>query len=199
MHRRFVFALAVMTFLLLAAAENALAQSDTPKFELGVHYALLRFSDVDATGQGAGFRFTYNFTDYIAADVVFNHFPKRRDNVTEPIQIDNSVLLALFGGKFGYRGESVGIFGKLRPGFIYFSGIRDDPRIINPLLRNFDPNTMNYALDFGAVIEFYFSRLISLRFDVGDTVIRYRISSTRGTTAISKSNLLFTMGVGFRF
>jgi hypothetical protein len=72
------------------------------------------------------------------------------------------------------------------------------------------------SLDVGGVLEFYPSRHVVTRFDIGDTIIRYRERNDFGTTevivppgisilplvkdpAVTKHDFQFTAGVGYRF
>lgn len=134
-----------------------------------------------------------------------------------------------FGVKAGKRGEKVGFFAKLRPGFVTFtkssrftgfkgvfafhpsrglSLVFDEPQFRTGAATYF-------STDVGAVIEFYPRRRIVTRFDIGDTIIRYgdygepaavvcALSSPCVTQLFlrpvqTKHNLQFSAGVGVRF
>src|SRR5262249_35817172 len=106
---------------------------------------------------------------------------------------DNKKTLGLFGAKYGMRTEKLGIFGKVRPGFLRFSEG-------NPSGLGLGSNT-HFALDFGGVFELYPSRLIALRFDVGDTIIRYNSSAldAAGIGSFTTNNLQISSGISLRF
>ena len=57
----------------------------------------------------------------------------------------------------------------------------------------FSERATEFALDYGGVLELYPSRHVALRFDVGDTVIRF------GNLGFTSHNLQITPGVAFRF
>ena len=81
MRKMFFFVLAAAALLLMVPAQNAQAQSETPKVEIGTHYthvAPSRFRD--ATDHGVGFRLTLNVTDSFGIEGEFNFFPRGRDN-----------------------------------------------------------------------------------------------------------------------
>jgi hypothetical protein len=200
--------------LILILTQNAHAQSDIPKLEVGVQYSLLRlkaqqpfnnpvFSIVDpdyvASDSGFGGRLTYNLTNHIGLDGELNFFPEERSNLSEPLYINSRRLQGLFGVKAGARGERMGIFGKVRPGFMHFGEGTPDPRI-----QTFAPvppsaSSTEFALDLGGVFELYPSRHTMLRFDLGDTIIRYGKGSVSGRPSFTTHNLQISAGFGFRF
>ena len=73
----------------------------------------------------------------------------------------------LFGTKFGHQGKNWGLFGKFRPGFIYYENAwpGGDAKTFDSLSR--------LAVDTGGVFEVYPTRSSTLRFDVGTTLVRY--------------------------
>jgi hypothetical protein len=169
----------------LIPAQNAQAQSrsETPKVEVGVQYSLLRFTDADVTDSGVGGRVTYNLSDNFGIETEFNFFPQERLNFANFSSIDSQRMQGLFGAKYGIRSQRFGIFGKVRPGFIRF-GEGSSP---------IGTNATEFALDLGGVFEIYPSRPVALRFDVGNTLIRF------GAQRFTSNNLQFTSGVAFRF
>ena len=72
--------------------------------------------------------------------------------------------LALVGLKAGARTDRFGIFAKAPPGFIHFG-----EGFFTPCLSE----KTHFALDVGAVLEYYPSRHTVVRFDLGDTIIPY--------------------------
>jgi hypothetical protein len=198
MRKMFFFVVAAAALLLMVPTQNAQAQSgsETPKVEIGAHYTLLRFRDliVDGDGvtdNGVGGRVTFNLSDNIGIEGELNFFPqKRSDSLTAfPLFIDSTRTQGLFGVKTGMRSEKFGIFGKLRPGFVRFG--ESDALAVSQSFTQF-------ALDFGGVFEIYPSRSVALRFDIGDTVIRFGSNFTGGD-AFYQNNLQISSGVAFRF
>ena len=196
MRKMFFFVLAAAALLLMVPTQNAQAQSETPKVEIGAHYTLLRFRDFSVTDSGVGGRVTFNLTDNVGIEGELNVFPQKRStSLTSPfLFVDSTRTQGLFGVKTGLRSEKAGIFGKFRPGFVRFgeSNIAGTPLL---------PSITQFALDFGGVFELYPSRSVALRFDVGDTVIRFsnpNIVGVGGDTVYS-NNLQISTGVAFRF
>jgi hypothetical protein len=199
---------------------GALAQSnETKKYEIGVHFSALSINDVGETRTEPGFgsRFTYNLTDNFALEAEGNLFPRR--NRFRAFRNGGYAVEGLFGVKIGKRYKRLGIFGKARPGLIRFSQGRTEFDITGPTLDPFSINVrtkplIHFAADLGGVLEFYPSRRISTRFDVGDTIIRYgqttitTLTGGPGGTFLplpltfpgnTKHNFQFSAGVGFRF
>jgi hypothetical protein len=189
MRKMFFFVLAAAALLLMVSTQNAQAQSETPKVEIGAQYTLLRFRDFSITDSGVGGRVTYNLADSFGIEGEFNVFPQRRsNNLANPLFIDSTRTQGLFGVKTGLRSEKAGIFGKIRPGFVRFgeSGVLPGQSFTQ------------FAFDFGGVFELYPSRHVALRFDVGDTIIRFGSNFTGGD-AFNSNNLQISTGVAFRF
>lgn len=154
----------------------------TPTYEVGGQIFSFGGNDDVGFGWGAGGRFTYNLNNYIALDNEVNFFL--------PDEGPAYATQGLFGIKAGKRTKYVGIFAKARPGFqtnFVVSG-REQAR---------------FALDVGAVAEFYPNRHVVLRFDAGDVIIPFGnnvvgqglFAQRLGTT----HNLQYSLGVGIRF
>lgn len=227
--------------LLLVGGREALAQEeDVLPFEVGVQFSLLSFqrptspfSDFatppvrPATEPGVGARLTYNLTNVVALEAEGNHFPNENLGTRVP---SGHIYQAQFGVKAGKRFKKFGLFMKARPGFVIFTKVS---RITD--LRTFvfhDPSGEEreeraqfgfdsrgyFSADVGGVVEFYPTRRIVTRFDLGDTIIRYGVLRTplgivcvgfdpacRGFQPIverpaeTKHNLQFSVGIGVRF
>jgi len=184
MRKIFFFVLAAAAALLMVSG-NAMAQSrsETPKVEIGAHYSVLRFSDFDTSDNGVGGRVTYNLSDNFGLETEVNFFPQKRLNFANGTSVDSRRTQGLFGAKYGIRTEKVGIFGKIRPGFIRF-GEGSSPIGVS---------ATEFALDIGGVLELYPTRPVALRFDVGNTLIRY------GSRDFTSNNLQISTGVALRF
>ncbi len=185
MRKMFFFLLAAAALSLTLSAQNAQAQSrsETPKIEFGAQYTLLRFTDADQVDSGVGGRVTYNTSDNFSLEAEINFFPQERLNFANLSSLDSRRMQGLFGAKYGIRSEKFGIFGKIRPGFIRFS------EGSSPI----GSAATEFALDIGGVFEVYPTRPVALRFDVGNTIIRF------GALDFTSNNLQFTSGVAFRF
>jgi hypothetical protein len=189
---------------------QARAQSEMPKVELGVSLTAIDLNEVFEVPGGVGARFGYNFTKYISFDSEVNYFPRRgecRRVGSGPLSGISACFggptgnfgqtQAMFGVKAGYRFETVGIFAKLRPGFIHFREKHITPDFNNQSLHRF-------ALDVGGVLEFYPARRIVLRIDLGDTIIPFggrTINTVNGPVRLETvlHNVQGGFGVGVRF
>ncbi|HSS20051.1 MAG TPA: outer membrane beta-barrel protein [Pyrinomonadaceae bacterium] len=222
-------------FRLLAPKDEAASEASgrktaarsTPKFEIGAQFTSLTFNpprqlagspvffgeNRPQTELGLGGRFTFNLTNFLALESVFNYFPTS-DGVAAGAT--GRVSQGLFGVKAGKRFQRIGFFGKFRPGFVSFNrslklvgtepftfgGFTFTRGIFETGRRTF------FANDFGGVLEFYPSRRWSVRFDAGDTRVHYGARSVQTifvnpsfiTAAPEKRhNFQFSSGFSFRF
>ena len=178
------------------------------------------------TKLGFGGRFTYNLTNKIAFEAAGNFFPERKELFGVP---DGHIIQCQFGVKAGKRFKKFGFFAKARPGFVTFTEtslftgfetqfIPDPSRGVALLfdVPQFRIGKATYfSTDIGGVVEFYPSRRLVTRFDVGDTIIRYGEYGEPAAVvcplccacptrlflrpAETKHSLQFSAGVGFRF
>jgi hypothetical protein len=193
-------------------------RSEPSRFEAGVLVSKLGINDghgltdlIPRREVGGGGRFTYNLKSYLAVEAELNYFPRDfhqyRTNFT-----GGPMLQGLAGVKAGLRKKMFGVFGKFRPGF-ESSGEATVPRFLNgngPAPRNpfgFERiRSTQFAMDVGAVFEFYPSPRTILRFDGGATIVRYPgIEFTQfpqGTQifeTVYTHAPQFSLGFGFRF
>src|SRR4051812_39639408 len=101
---------AAISFVTLSP-QPARAQSEVPKLELGAQFSAIRLTDFDTTEPGVGGRVTYNINHHLSVEGEFNFFPREQTVLTGGQKIEG-----LFGAKYGWRSDRVGLFGKLRPG-----------------------------------------------------------------------------------
>ena len=187
-----IFLYTLLTVLTSTLTPAARAQNDVPRYELGAQFSLLFrnrptsqfdffFEDRTVNEYGGGGRFTYNLTNALALEAEANFFPGRNEF---PEISQGHFLQAQFGVKAGKRFKKFGIFGKARPGFVTFSkvskltGFRREIipfRGVVPIdVPEFRIGNASYlSADLGGVVEFYPSRRVVARFDIGDTIIRY--------------------------
>jgi hypothetical protein len=173
----------------------ALAQSESPRFELGPTFSVISLDHAfEKTHSGVGERFTWNLSRHFAFDSVLTITP------IEPQTAANVEGGRLTQGQFGikaaWKRKRVGVFGKARPGFVSFSqAITNEPNLFDQGLRTF------FSFDIGGGAEVYPSARTVLRFDFGDTLIRYPVIPTPfGTLGSSTTNnFQFSTSVQFRF
>lgn len=210
----------VLLLLLTLTISVGHAQSDEKKFEVGGQFSTLSTTTRAASGiaftedrsnvPGGGGRFGYNPSKYFALEAEINFFPRDRDLE------GGQKFQGLFGVKAGQRFDKVGVFAKARPGFIRFE--RGDYFPVGGCIAVFPPPlacfqsraTTNFAFDVGGVVEVYPSNNTLIRFDVGDTMIRFNQRNVAATSTVfglvvypapaeTKHNLQASAGFGFRF
>ena len=101
---------------------------------------------------GMGLNFDWNLTRGFGFDSSVNFLPGQGGAST--------MIEGLFGVKVGHRWSSWGLFGKVRPGFIYYD------KALPKLGLSDTTSLTRFATDFGAIAEVYPSRNSTLRFDV---------------------------------
>ena len=175
----FVTATGAAVFALFYCS-HTFAQSNQNRFELGGHYTALSAA-VRSVGDrkdllhGFGGRFGFILMRGVDLETEVSYFPQ---DISSPFgdaafRAVKPNVQVMFGMKAGKRYDRVGIFGKLRPGFVRYSPL-DDCQSDNPndctslspegqiLLRTVRKN--EFALDIGAVVEGYVSRRSFVRF-----------------------------------
>jgi Outer membrane protein beta-barrel domain len=208
-------------FVFFALQQQAWAQSgDVPRYEAGAQFSTLTTnSPFNETKPGFGGRFTLNITDNVAAEAQGDFYPTNNTNSSE--FTGGRVTSAVFGIKAGKRFERFGIYAKARPGLIHFArtlaGFHAAPTLGPPtaFVADFRART-EFATDIGGVLEFYPTRRIVTRFDIGDMIVRYGERTTNipvlsgGATPtvslvpftqppVTRHNFQFSAGIGFRF
>jgi len=111
-----------------------------------------------------------------------------------------------FGPKAGFRTRRAGIFVKARPGFLSYGSVHDSFFPPFPTHR-----LTHFAVDFGAVLEFYPSRRTMLRFDLDHALVFYgsqMVLAPKGlifpngsfvNAGFRDNGMEFTTGFGWRF
>ena len=210
------FLIAVISVLLFNSVAFSQSQ-DLPKFELAGEFTTLeRGGFDDRTEPGLGGRFTYNLNKTFSLEAAGYFFPKECFGCAN----NGRVIQAVGGLKAGKRFESWGIFGKVRPGVVSFSDGEFNIFPTGPVT----PTTMfeirssrvtSFATDIGGVLEFYPSKRIVTRFDVGDTITYFTRRTTNNfqfdpvtnssfvgpitTPARTTHSFQFIASIGFRF
>ncbi|HWT03796.1 MAG TPA: porin family protein [Pyrinomonadaceae bacterium] len=195
MLKRTTFASALICLLpLLCQTAAAQTGPDRKSFEVGAHFSVLNYDDYGDYGVEPGFggRFGFNLNEHLALEAEVNFYP--RSHELDPT-VSGRKTLALFGVKAGARRGSFGLFGKARPGFIYFSRRLSFACVGLDEPSDCELSRTNFAFDVGGVVEYDFSPRVLLRVDLGDTIIRSSIIGGTNTT----HNLQLNAGVGFRF
>jgi hypothetical protein len=112
------------------------------------------------------------------------------------------------GAKAGIRWSRLGAFVKVRPGFLYLS---KDPfgvgRAAAVLPRTTWARSLDPAVDVGGVVEYYTPRGMIVRFDLGDTIVRYHARTVmvsqfltpQPVAGFTTRNRQWSVGLGKRF
>jgi hypothetical protein len=203
------------------------SESSAPKFEVGAQLTSVTFNPPSPlvgfptisgenrplTETGLGGRFTFNLSDAVGLESEINYFPTADFIATGA---GGRILQGQFGVKAGKRFNRFGFFGKARPGFMSFG---DSLKLVGTRPFTFDGREILFGIfkngrrtffsaDLGGVFELYPSRRLMLRFDAGDTIIRYgrrHIETIFLSTPIAqrlpetRHNFQFSTGFGIRF
>ncbi|HEY0097813.1 MAG TPA: outer membrane beta-barrel protein [Pyrinomonadaceae bacterium] len=206
-------AVAVLLCLFFASGATLAQTIETPRFEVGAQFSSLTLANRPSdTKPGFGGRFTVNLNDNVAVEAETNFYPTESTFPSE--ETGGRAVQGLFGVKAGKRFDKFGIFAKARPGLVHFTRVLrvngftneiiDGQSFIIPHFRT--QGVTHFAADLGGVVEFYPSRRIVTRFDIGDTIIRdsgYERPPFPGLVTFSNSatthNFQFNAGIGFRF
>lgn len=193
-------------------------QSHMSRIEVGAQVSVLDIKDAHGLTDlfprrefGFGGRVSYNLNSNFALEAEINLFPRDFRKFTTNFT-GGRMTEGLFGLKAGIRKNNFGVFGKFRPGF-ESSGHAAVPRFLNG--NGPDPQNpfgferiraTQFALDVGGVVELYPSRQTIVRFDIGDTIVRYPgilftnlSDGSLITETVYSHTLQFSAGVGFRF
>jgi len=198
----------VGVILLLMVPNIARAQDTHQRYELGglLTYTSLREigstdSGVGTGAGGLGGRFVYRALPVLDLEGEIHYLPGNSATSGNHLQ-------GFFGVKVGKRWEKGGIFLKARPGFIHFR--RDPFGVQKPgssIFSHERASSTEPDLDLGGVIEYYTSRGLILRFDLGDSVIRYARRTVRTSDLVpafeaggfTTHNWQGSLGIGIRF
>lgn len=239
--KRLFVVMAIMSLLFINVRDihSQSPDADGRRFEVGGQFSLLNISNARSISTttnpclvppcpssatieyareatpGFGGRIGYNITNYFAVEAETNFFPRTRGDGS------GREFEGLFGVKAGWRSEKIGIFGKARPGF--FSGRVSDFRpksgivcaaVFPPPAGCFEEirrRETNAALDVGGVVELYPTGRTIVRFDAGDTILRFggrniKAPSTAfpqgvivAVPADTTHNFQGSFGIGYRF
>ncbi len=128
---------------------------------------------------GVGGTFTYNLGPRFSLDGTVNFFPTA--TAVQAIFPGRGLALeGLFGAKLALlRTDRLALFAKARPGFLSFAGRSSEFPGIGSLgtatvLPEEDVRRRtHFTTDIGGVLEIYPSKATYVRFDAGDTIVRY--------------------------
>jgi hypothetical protein len=146
---------------------------------------------------GVGVNFVWSPTRIFGVDSTMNALPGQGGA--------RPMAEGLFGARMGERWKNWALYGKLRPGFIYY----DDA--VQKLGDSNTSSLTRFATDFGAVAEIYPNRNSTFRFDVGTTLVRYLTDRDNTRTLshfgsllsdeiiVTQGNFQISTGYSYRF
>lgn len=160
---------------------------------------------------GIGMRFTYNLNNNVGVESEVNWY-FQKDFIVERPLLNRSPypggqkLQIIAGPKIGFRKKAFGVFGKARPGLMHFvsypviTSIQQVPPG-QPFFVGQTPRRATFFnVDVGGVIEYYAKKRHIIRFDIGDTMIRYSAQQPKEINPMFwRHNLQMGLGYGFRF
>ena len=172
-----------MIFLAFAATASAQTQ-------IGAHYSALSLEYPDQTRHGVGGFVVSSPRNWIGLDIGTSLFPSG--------DVGDTAWQFMAGPRAGGSFGRIGVFGRVRPGFVRFSERFLAPETgcvaIFPAPEACLVKSTNVALDYGATVEVLVSPRAVLRFDIGDAMTRFR----RGDDSSSwKHGVQFVAGFGW--
>lgn len=193
-------------FVILGAASAAFAQTD-PTSDISGQFTVLARGHDDSSSIGVGGRLTVGLSRSVSIDGEFTFSP--HDDVGSGLALaaGSGGLVykrhradGLLGIKAGYRGQRLGIFGKVRPGFskLVNDGVECRGDVCALVLVVVPEYRTEFLVDWGAVVELYPAHRWLVRLDVGDTVVRHG-SGSPPCQACTTSAVTIKAGVGLRF
>jgi hypothetical protein len=194
--------------LLLAALPLAVPSlASAQRLETGVFFTLVRLEEIGSTDHdvgtsagGLGGRIVWSVLPHLDVDGEVAVHPNAG--------VSGYRIQGFLGAKAGVRFSRVGLFVKVRPGFLYFS---KDPFGVGrqgvPFYNTQWAHSLEPAFDIGGVVEYYTPNGIVVRLDLADTVVRYEARSVfvsqrepaRQVAGFTTRNRQWGVGVGKRF
>jgi outer membrane protein with beta-barrel domain len=203
----------VLIIILLIASAEVRSQTAS-KVEVGAQFTSLTLPTneyANFTEPGFGGRVTYNVNDNLALEGEVNFF---LNSHVFGYLAEGRGIQAQFGVKAGKRYKRFGVFAKARPGFLTLGDVFSYQPGTHlsiygiPALNTRLGRETHFTTDLGGVVEFYPSRKTVVRFDAGDTILRFGPHLDRDPVNYLQlvkvpsritHNFQITAGVGFRF
>ena len=199
-YKRLAFILAAVTLAALVVPLETRAQDAYSAVEVGAQYALIRETNANHQGSnfsGLGGRFDWNFSRRLAFESQVDFFPEH--GIPLPLLQGGRSMQAVFGLRAKVvQTRSLSVFGLVRPGLLYFTGV-DVPSRQIPGSYSTEPATY-FVLNLGGGIEYYPSPRCILRADIeGDPyrIPAYSAAGFRQAGRIDDTTRL-SFGVAYR-
>ena len=192
--------------ILCASVVPAAAQTSNTRFEVGGQVSTLRLSTYKDTNPGFGGRFGYEASRRVTLEGEFNFTPHDDFKILgtdagASVSYARRRSEALFGPKIGVRGQKIGLFGRVRPGFTRLThrGVGCTGEVCALMLLALPEYRTEFALDYGGTLEYYPSARTIARLDLGSTLIRHRSFAPPCSTGCTTQNMTSRVSVGWRF
>lgn len=176
----------------LGTSLSSSGQTENHPLEVGAQFTRLNLNALGEGAAGFGGRSSYEFARgklIMAPEVEFNYFPQNPSG-----NFGESQVLA--GVRLGLKTDSFGVLMKVMPGVVYFGG--------NDFKSRNNGSSTNLACNIGAVLEYPASGRVSVRVDLGDTLIQFSRPLSTGASSVLNSpglshNFQGGVGIVFRF
>jgi hypothetical protein len=201
-------ALSSAIVLILITASSVAAQSTRP-IDVTGQFSTLALANLDATSVGVGGRVNVGLSRWLSFDGEFSVYPN--DNFTEGggffpagdgLTFKRRRLEGLAGVKIGWRNDRVGVFGKVRPGFVHLTnrGVDCAGDVCALILVAVPEYKTEFAFDLGGIVEFYPTARTVARVDIGDLEIQHRsLLVPMQCSTCTTHNFSTRVGFGMRF
>lgn len=190
--------------VIVVSPASALAQTDGPRFQLGVQFATATSSEFDSTDIGVSGRLSWSPSTLLGVEAEIGFYPS--DFADEPA-FSRSRMEGLFGVTAGPRLGQLRPFAKLRSGFVDLSNAPRPFACIlifpPPLACRLAGGDTLFALDVGGGLELLLNDRTFARFDLSDRAVRYPGPVITGGSVRNESfyghDLRVSVGGGVRF
>ena len=200
-----VAAAVLLGILALGSARPAAAQGVGGRFDVGVHVAVARSGEFDASDAGIGGRLGWHPAASIGIEGELTTYP---GTFTRSRPFSSSRVEGLFGVTFGPRLGALRPFARVRTGFLAF---RDAPAPLPciliyppPLACSLATGQTLPAMDVGGGVEILTTRRMFARVDAGDRLVKYpgpTLSASRkvSTDGFFGHDFRIAAGAGLQF
>ena len=164
----------VVVVIVLVVSAPARAQTDEPRFQLGVQLATVTSGEFDSTDIGVSGRISWNPRAMLGVEAEIGVYPSE---FADAPAFSRRRVEGLFGVTAGPRLGRVRPFAKLRSGFVNVSEAPGPFACIAifppPLACQLGAGDTLFALDVGGGVELLLNARSFLRVDVSDRAMRY--------------------------
>lgn len=191
--------------LVVVQSDQATAQSNPDRFELGVHVSSAISSQFDRTDVGLGGRIAWHPFEPIGIESEITLYPREFPG---QVPFSRGRVEGLFGVTVGPRFGRVRPFARLRSGFL---NVREAPRPFGCILIFPPPLSCELAsgrtlieFDIGGGVDVFATQRTFVRVDAGDRLLKYpgpvfAKNFTRRDAAFFSHDFRFAAGAGLRF